>query len=152
MNKITIGDEWLKKIFDQAEREYPNECCGMIMGAEKSTGELSRLRPCKNVQDEYHRRDPENFPRTAGTAYFIEPRELLTIQKELREKKEAIRIIYHSHINAGAYFSEEDTKIACQEGEPTYPGVQYLVVSVANGKVKDRALFVWDSKSRKFVA
>lgn len=142
----------LKNIFDQAEREYPNECCGMIMGPLKSRDQLSRIRPCKNVQDDYHRKDPENFPRTAATAYFIDPRELLAIQRESREKSESLRVIYHSHINAGAYFSEEDVRIACQDGEPTYPGVQYLVVSVTEGKVKDHQLFVWNAEQRKFIA
>jgi len=151
VNAIRIPVEILKQIFDQARREYPRECCGMILGARKKKGELSRIRPCHNIQDEYHERDPENFPRTAKTAYFIAPQELLKIQKEMREADEEIRIIYHSHINAGAHFSEEDLKIACPEGEPAYPGVDYLVVSVVEREVKESNLFGWDSSKKHFM-
>jgi len=149
---LTIPETFLKAIFEQAEREYPHECCGMILGDEGKPDTLKRVRPCRNVQDEYHAKDPDNFPRTAKAAYFMEPKELLAIQKEVRQSKEAIRVIYHSHIDAGAYFSEEDTLIALSEGEPAYPGVDYLVVSVIKGKVKDSNLFHWDESSKKFTA
>ena len=124
----------------------------MILGPKKQKGVLSKLRPCENVQDKYHALDSENFSRTAKTAYFIDPKELLAIQKELRENEEEIRIIYHSHIDAGAYFSEEDTRVALTEGQPAYPGVSYLVVSVLDGKVKESNLFHWGPKQKKFIS
>ena len=149
MKKTTIPKPMLDEIFDQAKREYPNECCGMIM--EKSESGALRLYPCENVQNEHHKMDPENFPRTAATAYFIDPSQLLKIQKENREKNEKVKIIYHSHINAGAYFSEEDARVAACEGEPAYPGVDYLVVSVRNREVDDHKYFKWEPKTKKFI-
>ena len=143
--------EMLDLIFEQAQREYPHECCGMILGPSDRPGLFSRVRPCRNVQNEYHKLDPENFPRTAETAYFIAPEELLKIQKEIRKSGESIRLIYHSHINAGAYFSEEDKRVATSEGEPAYPGVDYLVVSLKEGKVRDCNIFRWDEKRREFI-
>ena len=151
MNPEKMPPQLLKKVFEQAEREYPNECCGMILGPRGKRGELSRVRPCRNVQDVYHQQDPKNFPRPARTAYFIEPKELLAIQKEARTADEEIRVIYHSHMNAGAYFSEEDTRVALPEGEPAYPGVDYLVVSVRKGKAVDSNIFRWDGTKKEFV-
>ena len=148
MKNFPIPSEILKTIFEQAEREYPCECCGMILG---SGDNVPKVRPCRNVQDEYHVRDPENFPRTAGTAYFMDPKELLAIQKETRAARLEIRVIYHSHIDAGAYFSEEDKRIACPEGEPAYPGVEYLVVSVQKGKIAAANLFRWDPAKKDYV-
>ncbi len=148
----SIPKEMLDKINHQAEAEYPKECCGMICGPLERKEIFSRVRPCENAQDRYHALDPENFPRTSKTAYFMDPAELLKIQRELRERKEEIRVIYHSHIDAGAYFSEEDTRIAMAEGEPAYPGVDYLVVSVMQGKVQDRNMFHWDRQLRKFIS
>ena len=149
MKSISIPEPMLKSIFVQAEKEYPHECCGMIMeSVETST---LRLCPCQNAQDMYHQLDPTNFPRTSETAYFIDSGQLFKIQKKARENREKIKIIYHSHINAGAYFSEEDTRIALSEGEPVYSGVEYLVVSVVQGKVSDYNLFKWDSTKRAFV-
>ena len=134
----------LDEIHRQAVREYPNECCGMLFGPSLEPRKISRIRPCRNVQNEYHKKDPDNFPREAKTAFFIDPSELLAIQKEIRISGEEIRVIYHSHIDAGAYFSAEDLRIAAPEGEPAYPGVDYLVISVSSGQVKDTGLFTWN--------
>ncbi len=145
-----IPEKILEAILRQAEQEYPHECCGMIMGPEKEPEQLTRLCPCRNVYDHYHQLDPVNFPRTAKTAYFIDPKELLAIQKENYRLGEEIRMIYHSHIDAGSYFSEEDTRVALAEGEPAYPGARYLVVSVMQGKVKDTSIYHWDSSRKVF--
>ncbi len=146
-----IPEEFLKKIYEQAEQEYPHECCGMILGPADKKDQLLRLRACRNVQDQFHTLDPKNFPRTSGAAYFIEPKELLSIQKESRLAKEEIRVIYHSHIDAGAYFSEEDARVAAPNGEPAYPNVHYLVVSVTKGKVADSKIFHWDGVKKGFI-
>ena len=151
MNQLSIPPDLIRKILEQAEREYPNECCGMIFGSRQKPGELLRVRECRNVQEAWHVRDPENFPRTAKTAYFIDPRELLAVQKEIRAGNEEIRVIYHSHIDAGAYFSEEDKRVAAPEGEPAYQGVDYLVVSVTQGKVNGSHLFRWDPAKKDFL-
>ena len=150
MQALGIPISMLGPIIAQAEQEYPHECCGMIFGA-RAKGALTRVRPCANVQDKYHALDPKNFPRTATAAYFIDPKELLAIQKEMRENGEEMRVIYHSHINAGAYFSEEDKRVALCEGEPAYPGVAYLVLSVLQGKVQDGNLYDWNPAKKDFL-
>ncbi len=149
---LNIPKEMMADIYKQAKNEYPHECCGMIFGPKAEKLSLTRLRACENVQNKHHELDPETFPRTSATAYFIDPRELLAIQKETREKDEEIRIIYHSHIDVGAYFSEEDKRVATSDGEPVYPGVQYLVVSVLKGEVDDSHLFYWNSEKGDFVS
>jgi len=151
MNTGRVPEEFLAEIFKQAQREYPSECCGMIFGPRSDSNQMSRLKGFRNVQDLYHEKDPANFPRTAQTAYFIEPAELLAVHKGLRKKGEEIRVIYHSHIDRGAYFSEEDKRAATPDGEPAYGGADYLVVSVVKGKVKDANLFRWDPKKRDFL-
>ena len=140
-----IPKTFLDSIFLQAGREYPRECCGMILGI-VGKNNFSRTRAFKNAQDEYHAKDPENFPRTSSTAYFMDPGELLLLQKELRESEEEIRVIYHSHIDAPAHFSAEDKRMAVCDGSPLYPGVDYLVVSVMQGKVKEVCLYRWKDK------
>ena len=42
-------------------------------------------------------------------------------------------VIYHSHVDAGAYFSETDRRQALVGGEPAYPGAVYVVTSVVRG-------------------
>lgn len=147
---VLIPAHFLQQILLQAERDYPNETCGILVGS-KDREEVTAIYPCRNVQDEYHAQDPMSFPRTARTAYFIEPKTLLLIQRENRQRDQEMRVIYHSHIDAGAYFSEEDQRIAVSDGRPVYPDVSYLVISVQQGKVKESALFEWDEKTKNFI-
>lgn len=147
---VLIPPEYLLKIRKQAERDYPRETCGILIGPKNQKEKVSGIYPCRNVQDEYHAKDPSSFPRDSRTAYFIDPRELLRIQKEAREKGCEMRAIYHSHVDAGAYFSEEDQRIALSEGEPAYPGVSYLVVSVEGGKACEASLFAWNEDQKTF--
>jgi proteasome lid subunit RPN8/RPN11 len=68
----------------------------------------------------------------------------------------AVAVIYHSHIDAGAYFSETDRRQALFGDEPMYPGVAYVVASVrgsATGPaVDDTAAFRWDAGRRDFAS
>ena len=147
---VLIPEEFLEKICKQAEKDYPHETCGILVGPKTRPEKVTAIFPCENVQDRYHTHDPVSFPRTARTAYFIDPRDLLRIQKAARVKEEEMRIIYHSHTDAGAYFSEEDQRIALSEGEPAYPGVSYLVVSVLEKKALEAKIFSWDRKGKIF--
>ena len=146
----SIPQDYFKQISAQSERDYPNETCGILTGPREDKLRITAIFPCRNVQDEYHTQDPVSFPRNARTAYFIDPKELLRIQKAAREKNCEMRVIYHSHTDTGAYFSEEDQRMALSDGEPTYPSVSYLVVSVKEGRARELSLFEWDGQSRSF--
>ena len=147
---LTIPPEFIKRIRLQAEKDYPSETCGILIGPQGKRELVTGIYPCRNVQDEYHAQDPVSFPRDSRTAYFIDPRDLLKIQKQARRTGDEIRLIYHSHVDAGAYLSEEDERVALAEGEPVYPGVSYLVISVSGGKGGEIALFDWDEKAKRF--
>jgi proteasome lid subunit RPN8/RPN11 len=55
-----------------------------------------------------------------------------------------VTAIYHSHIEVGAYFSDEDARAAAPDGELLYP-VEYLVVDVRQDGVHGAALFRFDA-------
>jgi proteasome lid subunit RPN8/RPN11 len=62
-----------------------------------------------------------------------------------------VKVLYHSHLDAGAYFSQTDADVAKMgQGDPPWD-LAYLVTSVRAGGVDDRKLFVWDPRSRAFV-
>ncbi len=134
------------RIAAQAETEYPSEACGVILAR---AGER-RLLPCRNVQNELHARDPERFPRDARTAYYIDPTDLLRIGR-LEGEGYTVAVIYHSHVDAGAYFSETDRRNALLGGEPSYPDSAYVVASVVTGHVEAMAAFRWDGARRDFL-
>lgn len=131
----------------QAVEEYPFESCGVILARE---GERRLLR-CRNAQNELHARDPVRYPRDARTAYYIDPKDLLRIG-DLERQGFDVAVIYHSHVDAGAYFSETDRRQAVVGGEPAYPGAVYVVTSVVRGVVDGVAAFRWDPDCRDFVA
>jgi proteasome lid subunit RPN8/RPN11 len=137
-----------------AAREYPHECCGVLLVRDRpNPGRL--LVPCRNEQNELHAKNPQKYPRDARTAYNIHSQDLLAIT--LLESKEGytLAIIYHSHVDAGAYFSDTDKKAALIPESPNpevmYPGVAYVVVSVLKGKVAETAAFRWDAAKRDFL-
>ena len=141
--------EELAAIHDQAVREYPHESCGIIL----TRGMERRLVPCRNIQEELHAQDPARHPRGARTAYYIDPQDLLRIGR-LEGEGFAVAVIYHSHIDAGAYFSETDRRQALFGDEPMYPGATYIVSSVrgevGEPAVDETAAFRWDPERRDF--
>lgn len=150
INRIEIPPAMLAQIEEHARQDYPSECCGMIFCRQEDSA-FTRVRQCLNAQDKYHQLDPETFPRQANTAYFIEPKELFTIDKELRQNNERIAVIYHSHPDVEAYFSEEDIRRAQADGDPIYPGAAYLVLSVIDGQIADRKTFYWNAQQASYI-
>jgi len=130
----------------QAVAEYPFESCGVIL----ARGGERRLLRCRNAQNELHARDPVRYPRDARTAYYVDPKDLLRIG-DLERQGFDVAVIYHSHVDAGAYFSETDRRQAVVGGEPAYPGAVYVVTSVVRGVVDAVAAFRWDPDCRDFV-
>ena len=83
---VPIPDSFLSKILDHAEREYPRECCGMILSRNQNSFQFTRLVFCRNVQDRCHEEEPKRFPETSEKAYWVDPRQLLLqLADRLRE-------------------------------------------------------------------
>lgn len=139
----------LAAIQRQAEAEYPAECCGVIFVNDGPNGGR-RLFPCRNIQDEKNEEDPVNHPRRARTAYFMHPQDTLHVHRA-QDSGERVHVIYHSHIDAGAYFSETDKRNALPGGVPAFPETTYVVVSVVDGKMRDVQAFRWAEETRNFV-
>jgi [CysO sulfur-carrier protein]-S-L-cysteine hydrolase len=147
MSRIRYPREILDAIAAQAKAAYPSECCGMLSGVKGRRGvEIVALHEMENVYDRYREVDPEAYPRTSRTAYLMEPRLQTRLMTELEKAGTPVVGIYHSHIDAGAYFSEEDQRGALWDDEPLHPGVEYLVMSVREGDVDAACSFVWDGK------
>jgi len=138
------------QVHAQAEAEYPAECCGVVLRREEGPADRLLL-PCRNIQDELHAKDPARHPRDARTAYFIDPKDLLNIGRR-EAQGYAVHIIYHSHVDAGPYFSATDKRNALINGEPAYPAALYVVLSVVAGKMVDTGAFAWDATARDFVS
>lgn len=144
----TLSPGALDEIYVQARREYPRECCGIVFGP-RGGETADRVKPCVNTQDELHAADPVANPRDARTAYNLGAGDLFALQKSLRGDAPA-RIIYHSHVDVGAYFSATDQAAAVMDGEPAYP-VEYLVVDIRGDGPRGAKQFAWDDEQRCYV-
>jgi proteasome lid subunit RPN8/RPN11 len=144
-----LTTEEMARICAQAVAEYPSECCGVIL-IRRGDGEERILMPCRNIQDSLHRDDPVRHPRDSRTAYYIDPKDLLAIGRREGAGYQ-VGTIYHSHIDAGAYFSETDKRNALINGEPAYPDAVYVVLSVMERRVTDARAFRWDPERRDFL-
>jgi proteasome lid subunit RPN8/RPN11 len=143
----------LEAIQRHARVDYPAECCGVLLvrpGTAPNVSDERRLLACRNMQDELHARDPARFPRTARTAYYIAHGDLLEIGRREGEGFE-VRVIYHSHVDAGAYFSETDRRNAMVDGVPAYPRATYVVVAVADGRVVETRAHRFSADSGEFI-
>jgi len=148
MSNATITRTSLDMIVAEAEREFPCECCGFIIGE----GAVEEVRPIANIQDQKHIENPAAFPRDARTAFLMDPREHLAVLNEIDRRKLKLLAVYHSHPDHDAYFSATDRAQACSfdPAEPDYPDTIYLVMSVRRGKFARAAAFGWDSIAKEF--
>ena len=97
---------------------YPHECCGVLLGrfADDGTKTVSRIARCGNTRED----SPHN-------RYHIDPKELIRIQREGRERGEDIVGFYHSHPDHPARWSPTDL------AEAHWFGCSYVITSVDKG-------------------
>lgn len=142
--------EVLLELYAHARREAPRECCGVVYGEPlQEPGARWLVRPARNIQDELHAEDPAAFPRTAATAYHLDAESLFALVRSLGTAVPA-RVVYHSHLDAGAYFSATDQQAASLDGQPMYP-VEHLVIDVRGGRARGAAQFAWSAGAAAYV-
>jgi [CysO sulfur-carrier protein]-S-L-cysteine hydrolase len=149
MTDASITRASLDAIVAQAEREFPYECCGFIIG----DGAVEEVRPIANIQNLKHAENPAAFPRDSRTAFLMDPKEHLAVLNEIDRRKLKLLMVYHSHPDHDAYFSATDRAQACSfdPAEPDYPDTVYLVISIRGGKLARVAAFGWDAVAKEFV-
>ena len=107
--------------------------------------------PVRNVQNEYHKRDPKTYTCTARRAFLIDPFEFERILQKAKRKNEVLRGIFHSHPDEEAYFSREDKNAAVPFGDiPSFPEAEHIVMSVRDRQVVDSKVFLWSAADKDF--
>jgi proteasome lid subunit RPN8/RPN11 len=150
---LVIRKTLLDRVYAEARAAYARdeESCGLLVGRVEEPLVLDGIVPLENRANKLHAKDPESYPRTGRMYFDINP---LVFARELREGEAAnrpVKVLYHSHLDTGAYFSETDAATATMGGdEPAYD-VAYLVTSIYAGEVRAHELFVWSLATRAFV-
>lgn len=120
---------------------YPNESCGFVMGPAGDVGLLDESKSEPNEADKWHARDPITFPRTARTYFKINELRASRLFDAQAASGRPVKVIYHSHCDAGAYFSAEDAYTFAVDNQLTWP-VAFIVQSVVEGTLRERRLWV----------
>ncbi len=114
--KLTIAKSQLRAIEAAAEKAYPNESCGLLVGEGDAHLRVTSLHPSENLAD-----DP-------GRRFEVDPTLLLKLHKSLRGSGQRLVGHYHSHPEGPAEPSAHDLSRAWQAE------LAWLVTAVAGGR------------------
>jgi proteasome lid subunit RPN8/RPN11 len=123
---IIIAPELRARIAAAAEAAYPEECCGLLVGRQRTDGvvEVTRVVESPNVAEGGHR-----------DSFEVDPRVRLAVMRETRSSGEEIIGHYHSHPDHPAAPSVRDRAMAFE------PELAWLIVAVVSGRVGAMAAF-----------
>jgi proteasome lid subunit RPN8/RPN11 len=135
---LAVPARVLAELQEHARETHPEECCGLIVGSQP--GSLERVVRCRNELTRLHRQAPNEFPRDGREGFHMNEADVLQAQKFADAEGWRVTAVYHSHADAGPYFSTLDQEFALQPGFP-FPDALHIVVSVLEGSVKEVAAF-----------
>ena len=150
---LLIARNVLDRVDEEARRSYERdeESCGFLIGPAPLARHVDGIVPMVNRANALHKLDPESYPRTGRTYFDIDSMKFESAIRRGEAEGRPVKVLYHSHLDAGAYFSATDAEVAKMgQGEPPWD-LAYLVTSVRAGTVDDRKLFVWDPSAGSFV-
>lgn len=146
---IAIRRDVLDAIRAHAIEDYPSECCGLATGPADDGSLVDAAARETNEADKYHRLDPVQFPRTSREYFKINELKATKAFARGREIGQPVKLIYHSHCDAGDYFSAEDAATFAQAGQLMWP-CAYLVVSVRDGVAVSQRVWVHVPDTNEF--
>jgi proteasome lid subunit RPN8/RPN11 len=115
-----------------AERIYPNECCGAMLGHTQGGKKLvTEAIPLENA-----------YTGEQAARYELRPADLQKAESEARARGLDLIGIFHSHPDCDAYFSETDLKNSC-------PWYSFVVLSIQRGTFDHANSFLPDIEQRK---
>jgi len=128
---IHLAAQQRNEIAAHGERDYPYECCGLLLGSflENGKGKI-----CAETYQISNSREEE----AKRNRFLIRPEELIRGEKYAASKGLDVIGFYHSHPDHPAVPSVYDLDHA-------WPVYSYIVVAVKSGRAKD--LLSWEMQS-----
>jgi proteasome lid subunit RPN8/RPN11 len=112
---MRIPQDLIDEIVAHAREDMPNECCGMVGGAD---GRARTVYRAENAE-------------ASPLRYSIDAAEQFRLMKEIEGAGEELVAIYHSHTKSPAYPSQTDVNLA------GWPDAVYLIASLADPEAPD---------------
>lgn len=145
-----LSAEIVVEMYRVVEPAWPHEGCGFVF--ESAMDGVWKVIPTQNRAQLLHEKDPERYPRGAGD--WFEP-DMKPWFRAVRDGSSPV-IIFHSHPDGEAYFSEDDVESALFRDDAggvreRHEGVWHMVISVRQARALGAALFIFSAGSRSFV-
>jgi proteasome lid subunit RPN8/RPN11 len=122
---MRIAESLVDEIVAHAREDLPNECCGMVGGAD---GEARTVYRAANAE-------------ASPLRYSIDAKEQFRLMRAIEGAGEELTAIYHSHTKSPAYPSQTDVNLA------GWPDAVYLIVSLADLDAPDlKGFWIGDGK------
>ncbi len=140
-----------------------HEVCGLLAGPSSDPLLCDRVIPIENLAKVLHERDPVGYPQDPRTFFAFHERTLEAALRDGRNRDAPVKVLYHSHLDVGAYLSGADQALLSRGGLPSTPDgpallgrgpawpLAFLVTSVriaggdSSPQADEHRLFVWDS-------
>mgnify|MGYP001178389444 FL=1 len=130
---IYLSKKIINEFLNHAQVDYPQECCGFILGRlEKNKSLGVEYIQTKNIQEKNKER-----------RFLIDPIEYIRVEDLAEEKELSIISIVHSHPDHPDKPSEFDRV-------HSWPGFSYIIISVINGISKSFRSWILDEDRMKF--
>jgi proteasome lid subunit RPN8/RPN11 len=138
---LRLAAQFLKAIRTHAAKDYPSECCGMMLGkADGDDKTVSEIVPLKNL-----RHDPtkaqELLPladqdkETDKNRFLIDPLDQLRVEKDARKRGLDVVGYYHSH-------PDHPARPSVYDRDHAWPWYSYVIIAVERGTPKDLTSWV----------
>ena len=125
---ITVPKQQLSEIREHGVRDYPYECCGLLLGHYTAAGKIvTETYPISNAREESAKRN----------RFLITPEELMRGERYAASHELELVGFYHSHPDSPAVPSNYDL-------EHAWPTYSYIIVSTSAGQATD--LFSWEQQ------
>jgi [CysO sulfur-carrier protein]-S-L-cysteine hydrolase len=131
------------------------EACGYLVGPADDALLCDQAVQVTNMANKLHALDPDTYFRTARTFFAFNEKKFDDAVRAGAEQARPVKVLYHSHLDAGAYFSATDRAVLSGGQPPVNEGADaqlgpgpawslaFWVLSVRALGVDDHKLFVW---------
>ena len=132
-----MSEAHIAHIKSMAERAYPEECCGLLVGRRQGAGVVVVTR----IVD-----SPNVHPERTRDRFEIDPKIRFDLERDLRGSAERIIGHFHSHPDHPAEPSETDRAMAFE------PELVWVIVAVADARAEEIRAFKVDEARGAFAA
>ncbi len=138
---LKIGHLHLESIRQHATRDYPSECCGVLLGkADGDAKEVTEVVPLTNLRHDPARAQ-ELLPlddlgrETDKNRFLIDPLDQLRVEKGARARGLDVLGYYHSH-------PDHPARPSIYDRDHAWPWYSYVIIAVERGAPKELTSWV----------